>query len=449
MATNTWISCRESSLIWCTICADICCVEIQMTRRCLQNDLHCPNKSTVTACQLREIFCSAFWVDGWVLTEVQYKSTLDPDQSRQSQTLQTFREMAGLYNTESKQHNDASVPRMKKDEHDVHKVKNTIERWVNPFKSRETNEPLSNIASGVKATYDIADHLLTVDQKGNDAFTTFVEKILQTSDVDLFAPLSKAKLQTFQNVVRSNKIKVAKNDIIIKAGRGLFARMVVIAQHRRMNMQDVLNYPLGPLPWYIANRDGAPAKEKLRCFTCSHTWWKGWSCWSCAILRRVDPVWKCFATSTEILLQDIQRASQGQASLGEIDLVQAQHIRTDLIMDQCPAISIKNPERTNRSAGEAIQIKIQGGSQKWSTPWNKCVMAEISQTWQPFVCKSSSSHTAEQCLPALVNCMWPMVRNATSCLLGRKASATVGGRTMHTARESRHPHPTACQSCII
>ena len=121
-----------------------------------------------------------------------YKSTLDPDRSRQSQTLQTFREMAGLYNSESKQHNDASVPRMKKDEHDVHKVKNTIERWVNPFKSRETNEPLSNIASGVKATY-----VTHVDQKGNDAFTTFVEKRLQTSDVDLFAPLSKAKLQTF------------------------------------------------------------------------------------------------------------------------------------------------------------------------------------------------------------------------------------------------------------
>ena len=36
--------------------------------------------------------------------------------------------------------------------------------------------------------------------------------------------------------------------------------MVVIAQHRRMNMQDVLKYPLGPLPWSIATPDGAPAK---------------------------------------------------------------------------------------------------------------------------------------------------------------------------------------------
>ena len=84
-----------------------------------------------------------------------------------------FRKRAGLYNAESKQHKNPSVPRMKKDEDDVHKVKNTIERWENPFKSRDPNEPLSIIASAVKAADDIADHLLTADQKGNDAFHHF------------------------------------------------------------------------------------------------------------------------------------------------------------------------------------------------------------------------------------------------------------------------------------
>ena len=36
--------------------------------------------------------------------------------------------------------------------------------------------------------------------------------------------------------------------------------MVVIAQHRRMNMKEVLQCPLGPLPWSLATPDGAPAK---------------------------------------------------------------------------------------------------------------------------------------------------------------------------------------------
>ena len=40
----------------------------------------------------------------------------------------------------------------------------------------------------------------------------------------------------------------------------MFARMVVIAQHRRMSMQDVLKNPYGPLPRSITTLDGAPAK---------------------------------------------------------------------------------------------------------------------------------------------------------------------------------------------
>ena len=95
--------------------------------------------------------------------------------------------MTGIYDAESKQHNDASVPHMKKDEDDVQKVMNTIESWMNPFKSRDPNEPLSNIAFGMITTDDIVDHLLAAEQKGNDVFTTFVEKRLQIRGVDLFA----------------------------------------------------------------------------------------------------------------------------------------------------------------------------------------------------------------------------------------------------------------------
>ena len=41
--------------------------------------------------------------------------------SRQSNILQTCREMEGMYDAASKHHKDASAPRMKKDENDVNK----------------------------------------------------------------------------------------------------------------------------------------------------------------------------------------------------------------------------------------------------------------------------------------------------------------------------------------
>ena len=62
-----------------------------------------------------------------------------------AKTLQTCREMTGLYDAESKQHKDASVPHIKKDEDVAHKV-------MNPLKSCDPNKPLLNIASGVKTT---------------------------------------------------------------------------------------------------------------------------------------------------------------------------------------------------------------------------------------------------------------------------------------------------------
>ena len=63
---------------------------------------------------------------------------------------------------------------------------------LDPDRSRQSQ---SNIAPGVRGSDYIANHLLTAEQEGNGAFTTFVEKRLQTSDVDMFTPLSEAKLQ--------------------------------------------------------------------------------------------------------------------------------------------------------------------------------------------------------------------------------------------------------------
>ena len=45
--------------------------------------------------------------------------------------------------------------------------------------------------------------------------------------------------------------------------------------------------------------------------------------------------------------------------------------RTDLIMDQNPDVSIKNPEREWRGAGGNIQIAINHGNQKCPTQWKK------------------------------------------------------------------------------
>ena len=83
-----------------------------------------------------------------------------------AKTLQTCREIAGLYDADGKHHKDSSAPRMKKDDDDVHKVMDIIASWINPFNSRDMTEPLLNIASD-----GITDDLLTAKQKGTDALS--------------------------------------------------------------------------------------------------------------------------------------------------------------------------------------------------------------------------------------------------------------------------------------
>ena len=93
--------------------------------------------------------------------------------------LQTCREMAGMYDAFINHHKDASAPRMKKDENDAHKAMHTIESRVYPFKSRNATVPFVNIASAVRATDSITDHLRTAEKKDNAAFVSFVEKRLK------------------------------------------------------------------------------------------------------------------------------------------------------------------------------------------------------------------------------------------------------------------------------
>ena len=307
--------------------------------------------------------------------------------------------MAGICDAESKQHKDASPRRMKKDEDDVHKVQNTIESWVSPFKSRDRNEPLSNIASGVKAT---------------DCIWSESNRWHCRSFADC---RSEGQWGAHNNRWEDTASNWRRFD------RGLFARMVVIAQHRRMNMQDVLKYSLGPRS-AMANRNSrwCPCEDR-QSYPASHHWWKGWSCWSCAILRRVDPGWNCFATSPEILPQDIQRASQLRASLDKIDLAPAQHNDWP-DYGSVPCNFYQEPRVQEGLSRSRSKVEARNAPHSGR---NVCVMPWIRQTWQPLLCKSGSNHTAGRSLPALVSRM--IVTPCAEChklVAGRTVSPAVG-----------------------
>ena len=51
-----------------------------------------------------------------------------------------------------------------------------------------------------------------------------------------------------------------QNEVVLKADKSVFARSVVLAQSRFIDVATVLQYPLGLLPWALATVDGRSAK---------------------------------------------------------------------------------------------------------------------------------------------------------------------------------------------
>ena len=75
-----------------------------------------------------------------------------------------------------------------------------------------------------------------------------------------FDPLKKVNLQTFQHLKKVVKVSAKNSLITFKMDRNLFARIAQIGQFRKIDLKEVFKYPLGPLPWSLANAYGLRRK---------------------------------------------------------------------------------------------------------------------------------------------------------------------------------------------
>jgi len=54
--------------------------------------------------------------------------------------------------------------------------------------------------------------------------------------------------------------KADGKEIILQADRQLFAHMILAAESRQLDLQEVMGHPLGPIPWSLAMLDGSVRK---------------------------------------------------------------------------------------------------------------------------------------------------------------------------------------------
>ena len=268
--------------------------------------------------------------------------------------LHQLRAMLGIV-ASSSNHPDLQQNRIEKDESGVKSVTDLIQdSLINPFKLE--GDSLVSISSGTLAPADVTKDLLSAQTVGKKAYQEFQSDRLEKEPPgakDFYATLKKQKLKTFTNVV-TKKVQCKGNEVILRADRDLFARMIVIAQGRELDMRDVLSHPLGPIPWALANENGWLRKtDKARLMN--------------SLGKTVPPAETIPHNSTCCIVDGmsvVQKLNVQNNTFGEVSSSVLKAVlrdgdkcqRIDVVFDVYLETSIKDAERQKRGSGTGIKF---------------------------------------------------------------------------------------------
>ena len=183
--------------------------------------------------------------------------------------------------------------------------------------------------------------LLMAYDKRKEAMKTFIERRLVKPEVPFHDPVPMMKLSTFASISLS-KVKIGGKEVILKADRDLFARLIVTAQTRKTDLREVFTYSLGPVPWSLASADGSLCKSvKSKLLE--------------SVVDVVEPAEDIPPTAALIVdgmpvlqsLKNVPGTSEELAvTIFHTDVPQRTLARRiDFVTNRFPEMSIKNPER--------------------------------------------------------------------------------------------------------
>ncbi len=276
------------------------------------------------------------------------------------------RKMAGI-KEEVDGHKEMSGNRISTDESAVMCIVDYIENGnMNPF-ACESDE-ITSLTSGIVAPEDVKLDLLKAKQIGERNSNEFIEKRLLTNEVPFHEPISGLGLKTFSDLVGKQKSQTSsQKEVIIKADRSVFARLLVVAQQREnITIDEVLRYELGPLPWSMATVFGTMQKTTKSLMTKvlitdEHK------------VKQIPPNSACIIDMMAL----VQSWTKIPDSFGMLANDLLQHItsipakRIDIVCDTYPLISVKNPEREERASAGTLVMKIRGPDQKCADQFKK------------------------------------------------------------------------------
>ena len=140
----------------------------------------------------------------------------------------------------------------------VQDVISTVLQMVDPFEVGQ--QELLSLSSGAVLENDAAYFLLNIEQIGEAQFTEFAQTNLFLEKSDISTPLKKNRLPTFPSGKKAMLKNSKGKEIAVKMNRNFFARLLVVAKSREIDMKEVLSYSLGIYPVSLATASGGLVK---------------------------------------------------------------------------------------------------------------------------------------------------------------------------------------------
>jgi hypothetical protein len=247
----------------------------------------------------------------------------------------------------------------------------TMEAMINPFEN--DHGVLVHLASGTIATSAVVNDMGSMLEKGESAALKFMKTHIVGEEPNIYSTITKTNLQTFSVLGKKVTSKSKKGELVaLKNSKILFAKMLLIARSRHLQMEEVLKYSLRPFPRALATNEGDLVKTvKAKLLHAIEEEVQGSS---------VDlPVGeKAYILDAMAMLQTLTVLPVTFGELA-IDLlirvvnaaVYSNFKRVDFVCDRYPLQSIKNLERDRRAVGGVQVIRIYGEQQRVPRQWKK------------------------------------------------------------------------------
>ena len=135
------------------------------------------------------------------------------------------------------------------------KLVTTISKdFTSPFSTQLSPDRLLNLTSGIPVNDAHAEEMLKIRKIGEQSFSDFMKERIFSYDVKFQDGLPRTKVKLFKQCCQKDgKMKT------LEVNRNIISTLLAISANtnRVVDFNMVLEYPLSPVPFNIANADGS------------------------------------------------------------------------------------------------------------------------------------------------------------------------------------------------